>query len=189
MLFQNTLQTIDQNIDHVNQEIQELEQKLETLREYKTQQEAHKQALLTAEQASESAIAQLTNAIAMVNTVSPDDLHTLKEHLDALFEKQPKELLTGTEPDIEVISQEDDDDIPPSEVIITIPPIEETQESDPQGSLETYTPHTHESLQAKTQDVLRMIATEYGISKRLRKKSTLISKILEAQESSRELVA
>ena len=77
MLFEQTIASIDHNIDNVNNEIQALEEKLENLREYKTQQEAYKQTLLTAEQASESAIAQLTNTIAMVNTVSPDDLSSI----------------------------------------------------------------------------------------------------------------
>ena len=79
------------------------------------------------------------------------------------------------------VELDEDDGITPQQVIITPPkPVEDTEP--------THTPHTRDTLESKTPEILRAIANEYNINKRLKNPQKLIEKILEAQ-ANLELVA
>ena len=106
MSLTTSIATHRQTITETEVQIKALEEQLEALRQFKSEQEAQTQALLSTKQAMDSAKQQLLAAIAMVNQISPEDLADEEKEITEMF-KQPIELLTSSESstnsDIEVI--------------------------------------------------------------------------------------
>lgn len=110
MLFNATIHNLDNHIEELNQEIKELEDKLQYLRKSVTQVEQHKQALMTAESACESALQQLEKAITVTRQVDANQLDNLREVVNDLFTRvsvvalpfEPEGNKPEPEPDLEI---------------------------------------------------------------------------------------
>jgi hypothetical protein len=85
MLFTAKINDVQSAIESRLDLITSLEAQIESLRQENLEQQQFLQALGSAEAAAESALTQVQTAIAMVNTVDPDQLETFKNAVLAAF--------------------------------------------------------------------------------------------------------
>ena len=85
MLFTAKIDQVQTAIESRLDLIASLEAQIEALRQENLEQQQFLQALGSAEAAAESALTQVQTAIAMVNTVDPDQLETFKNAVLAAF--------------------------------------------------------------------------------------------------------
>lgn len=85
MLFNQEINNIDNQLQGYGDRIEELEAQLKLLRTEKGQLEEHKQKLLTAEQAAESALEQVRIAVSLVSTVDTNQVEIFHDAVDNIF--------------------------------------------------------------------------------------------------------
>lgn len=87
MLFATTINQVQGTIASISTEIDEMQKRIELLREQKLALESHLQQLGSAESAAESAIEQTRTAITMIEAISPTELSCFQAALNELFKK------------------------------------------------------------------------------------------------------
>lgn len=92
MLLLNRLNSINAQINVYLEEIALLQGKV-------TQLQAHAQEVQGAEQAAESALAQIDTAMQMLSVICPDEIATFKAAIDARFNQPLPQLTPATDPD------------------------------------------------------------------------------------------
>jgi hypothetical protein len=98
MLFNHRINETTATIANITTTIEDLQRQIDQLREEKLNLETYLQQLGSAENAAESALAQVQTAISMIEIISPTEIETFKAAIDSLF-NQPAPQLPSAEPD------------------------------------------------------------------------------------------
>ncbi len=163
MLFNLQIGNIDGALQNYTDRISDLEQQLVTLREEQSQLQEHKQKLLTAEQAAESALEQVKLAVNLVGSVDNTQVEVLQNAIDKVF--SDFSLAPKLEP-VEVITDESEEIVSQEEGALEIHASKDTEEletaiadsEDVDAAPETL---SKEQLALFTIKQLTKVATEY----------------------------
>jgi hypothetical protein len=132
MLFQNRIDQTEHQLFNISTTIEDLQRQIDQLRTDKLNLETYLQQLGSAENAAESAINQVSTAISMIEAISPDQLVTFKEAIDALFSSDVP-ILASASPDPEPQADgffPDDDDTETIDTVIVEPTLEDFIDAD-----------------------------------------------------------